>query len=128
MGLVIKEDIAEYVDKLRFLVNIMLRKGIPSIKELELLGVARLGFGPAAAYAVFGFLKKASEDITRNKRYDMLLEAQREVSERRVQLDSNHFVHSFIFLMTVKSSCSSLHSIIIPFILASNSLDVIFSG
>ncbi|MEM3186349.1 MAG: isocitrate lyase/phosphoenolpyruvate mutase family protein [Conexivisphaerales archaeon] len=74
MGLVDKEKIARYVDSIKFPVNIMLRKGIPSIKELEELHVARLSFGPSAAYAVIGFLKIASRQILEKYDYSMMLE------------------------------------------------------
>jgi 2-methylisocitrate lyase-like PEP mutase family enzyme len=74
MGLVEKEKIASYVDKINFPINVMLRKGIPSIKELEELKVARLSFGPSAIYAVMGLLKKASRQIINDRRFDILLE------------------------------------------------------
>jgi 2-methylisocitrate lyase-like PEP mutase family enzyme len=74
MGLIDKQQIASYVDKLDFPINVMLRKGLPSIRELEELHVARLSFGPTAIYAVMGFLKRASRQILQERRYDILLE------------------------------------------------------
>jgi PEP phosphonomutase and related enzymes len=74
MGLVDKEKIASYVDKIDFPINVMLRKGIPSINDLEELKVARLSFGPSAIYATMGLLKKASRQILNDRRFEILLE------------------------------------------------------
>jgi len=74
MGLVDKEKIASYVDKIDLPINVMLRKGIPSINDLEELKVARLSFGPSAVYATMGLLKKASRQILNDRRFEILLE------------------------------------------------------
>ncbi len=44
-------------------VNVMVRAGLPSLAELETLGVRRISFGPAASYATLGFLRRACESV-----------------------------------------------------------------
>jgi 2-methylisocitrate lyase-like PEP mutase family enzyme len=63
MGLTDPESIATIVSALDFPVNVMVRRGLPPVPELERLGVKRISFGPSASYATFGLLKRASEEI-----------------------------------------------------------------
>src|SRR2546426_1209297 len=50
-GLTDPASIAAFVLALDFPVNVMVRKGLPEISELQRLGVARVSLGPSAAYA-----------------------------------------------------------------------------
>ncbi len=63
MGLVDAGMIKTFVDALNHPVNVMVRKGLPNVQELDRLGVRRLSFGPAASYAAFGFLKRACLEV-----------------------------------------------------------------
>jgi 2-methylisocitrate lyase-like PEP mutase family enzyme len=74
MGLTDAASIATFVKALNFPVNVMIRKGLPPIKELERLGVARVSFGPAASYATMGFLKRAAAEILEKGTYNNLVE------------------------------------------------------
>ncbi len=74
MGLSDKTLIHEFVRALdRFPTNVMIRKGLPSIKELEDLGVARVSFGPSASYATMGFLKRISRELLGNGTFSLLV-------------------------------------------------------
>jgi 2-methylisocitrate lyase-like PEP mutase family enzyme len=73
MGLTQANLIREYVRTLNFPVNVMVTKNTPSIQELEALGVKRLSFGPAAAYAVMGFLKRAAREVLEKGTYTSLV-------------------------------------------------------
>ncbi len=74
MGLVDAIGIARFVKELAFPVNVMVRKGLPPVAELQRLGVARVSFGPAASYATFGLLKRASKEVLEHGTYDSLTE------------------------------------------------------
>jgi len=63
MGLVDTDLISSFVKALGFQTNVMVRKGLPSIKELEKLGVARLSFGPSASYATMGLLRRVAKEV-----------------------------------------------------------------
>src|SRR5205809_4491533 len=63
MGLTDPESIAGYVKAVEFPINVMIRKGLPSIAELQRLGVARVSFGPSASYATMGLLRRASPEL-----------------------------------------------------------------
>jgi 2-methylisocitrate lyase-like PEP mutase family enzyme len=52
----------------------MVRKGLPNLKELDGLGVRRVSFGPAASYAIFGFLKRACKEVLENGTFTSLTE------------------------------------------------------
>jgi len=53
---------------------VMVRKGLPPVKDLERLGVARISFGPSASYAAMGLLKRISREVLENGTYDSLLD------------------------------------------------------
>jgi 2-methylisocitrate lyase-like PEP mutase family enzyme len=73
MGLTDAVSISRYVDALRFPVNVMVRKGLPPVKELQRLGVARVSFGPSASYAAMGLLKRASAEVLEKGTYNHLV-------------------------------------------------------
>jgi 2-methylisocitrate lyase-like PEP mutase family enzyme len=74
MGLTDPAPISSFVKALNFPINVMVRKGLPSVKELERLGVARVSFGPTASYATMGLLKRISKEVLEKGTYDDLLE------------------------------------------------------
>jgi len=74
MGLVQKEAIAEFVKSVKLPVNIMARRGAPSVPELEEIGVRRLSLGPGPMYAAMGLLKRIGQELKRKGTYDSLLE------------------------------------------------------
>ena len=74
MGLVERGSISSFVKALRFPVNVMVRKGLPPVQELEKLGVARVSFGPSASYAVMGLLKRIATEVLEKGTYQTLVE------------------------------------------------------
>jgi 2-methylisocitrate lyase-like PEP mutase family enzyme len=74
MGLIEAGAISTFVKALRFPVNLMVRKGLPSITELQKLGVARVSFGPSASYATMGLLKRVSKEVIEKGTYENLVE------------------------------------------------------
>ena len=63
MGLTDAASISKFVKAVDFPMNVMVRKGLPSVPELGRLGVARVSFGPSASYAAMGLLKRAAEEV-----------------------------------------------------------------
>jgi 2-methylisocitrate lyase-like PEP mutase family enzyme len=74
MGLTDAESISMFVRELRCPVNVMVRKGLPPIAELERLGVKRVSFGPSASYAAMGLLRRASQEVLTQGTYSSLLD------------------------------------------------------
>ncbi len=74
MGLTDALSIATFVDALRCPVNVMVRKGLPPLADLEKLGVKRVSFGPSASYAAVGLLKRVSRDILDRGSFELLLD------------------------------------------------------
>lgn len=74
MGLFDAAGIREFVRELDCPVNVMVRPGLPPVSELENAGVARLSFGPAAARAVFGLLKRIGEEVLEKGTYGSMLD------------------------------------------------------
>jgi 2-methylisocitrate lyase-like PEP mutase family enzyme len=74
MGLADAGGIARFVKEVACPVNVMVRKGLPSVAELEKLGVARVSFGPAASYATFGLLKRAAKEVLERGTFESLTE------------------------------------------------------
>lgn len=74
MGLTDAASISKFVKEVNFPINVMVRKGLPSIPELKRLGVARVSFGPSASYAAMGLLKRASKEIRELGTYTSLIE------------------------------------------------------
>jgi len=74
MGLTDPASIANFVKALDFTINVMVRKGLPPITELERLGVARVSFGPGPSYAAMGLLKRAAKEVLERGTYENLIE------------------------------------------------------
>jgi len=74
MGLTEAAPIGRFVKELDFPTNVMVRKGLPTVVELERLGVARVSFGPSASYAAMGLLKRASREVLERGTYQNLVE------------------------------------------------------
>src|SRR2546421_9914589 len=74
MGLVDAVSIANFVKALDFPINVMVRKGLPSISELQRLGVTRVSFGPSSSYAAMGQLKRAAKEVLEKGTYENLTE------------------------------------------------------
>ncbi len=73
MGLVESAAISKFVEAVDCPVNVMIRKGLPPLEDLKRLGVARVSFGPAASYAVMGFLKRISHEVLERGMFDSLV-------------------------------------------------------
>ena len=74
MGLTLADPIGRFVKELDFPTNVMVRKGLPTVSELERLGVARVSFGPSASYATMGLLKRASKEVLERGTYQNLVD------------------------------------------------------
>lgn len=74
MGLVDAGSISAYVQALDFPINVMVRRGLPPVGELQRLGVARVSFGPSASYATMGLLRRASREVLEKGTYGALTE------------------------------------------------------
>jgi len=74
MGLTEAVSIKRFVKELDFPINVMVRKGLPAVNELERLGVARVSFGPSASYAAMGLLKRASKEVLEKGTYQNLVD------------------------------------------------------
>ena len=74
MGLTDAASISLFVKALNSPVNVMVRRGLPPLEELERLGVARLSFGPTASYAAMGLLKRAAREVLEKGTYESLVE------------------------------------------------------
>jgi 2-methylisocitrate lyase-like PEP mutase family enzyme len=72
MGLTEAGAISRFVKDLDFPTNVMVRKGLPPVPELQKLGVARVSFGPSASYAALGLLHRASREIRERGTYETL--------------------------------------------------------
>jgi len=73
MGLTDKEAIAAFVNAVNKPVNIMARKGVPTLPELEMIGVKRLSLGPGPMYATLGLLRKIAQELKQSGTYDAML-------------------------------------------------------
>jgi 2-methylisocitrate lyase-like PEP mutase family enzyme len=73
MGLTDKEAIAAFVNAVNRPVNIMARKGAPTVSELEKIGIKRLSLGPGPMYATLGLLRKIAQELKQNGTYDAML-------------------------------------------------------
>src|SRR2546428_1699125 len=74
MGLIDAASIARFVKALDFPINVMVRKGLPPVSELQRLGVARVSFGPSPSYAAMGLLKRAANEVLEKGTYENLIE------------------------------------------------------
>jgi 2-methylisocitrate lyase-like PEP mutase family enzyme len=62
-GLTELEDIRKVVESVELPVNVLVRPGAPSVSELAALGVKRISVGGAFAFAAFGALVAAAEEL-----------------------------------------------------------------
>ncbi|HEY6283143.1 MAG TPA: isocitrate lyase/phosphoenolpyruvate mutase family protein [Nitrososphaerales archaeon] len=74
MGLTDAVSISKFVKAVDFPMNVMVRKGLPSVPELLRMGVARVSFGPSASYAAMGLLKRASGEVLAKGTYATLID------------------------------------------------------
>jgi 2-methylisocitrate lyase-like PEP mutase family enzyme len=75
MGLTERTLISRFVRAVdNFPINVMIRKGLPTINELKSLGVARVSFGPAASYATMALLKRISKQVLENGTFSLLVD------------------------------------------------------
>ncbi len=74
MGLTEPDAISRFVRALDFPVNVMVRRGLPPVRELQRLGVARVSFGPSASYAALGLLHRASKEVREKGTYETLVD------------------------------------------------------
>ena len=74
MGLTDSTSVSRFVRALDFPINVMVRKGLPTVPELQRLGVARVSFGPSASYAAMGLLRRASREVRERGTYETLIE------------------------------------------------------
>ena len=74
MGPTNAASIETFVRALDCPVNVMVRPGLPSVSELERLGVKRLSLGPSASYAALGLLRRASRELLERGTYATLLD------------------------------------------------------
>jgi 2-methylisocitrate lyase-like PEP mutase family enzyme len=74
MGLTDAASIETFVRALDCPVNVMVRPGLPSVSELQRLGVKRLSLGPSASYAALGLLRRASRELLEKGTYATLLD------------------------------------------------------
>jgi 2-methylisocitrate lyase-like PEP mutase family enzyme len=73
IGMIEAASISRFVKELDFPINVMVRKGLPPVSELERFGVARVSFGPSASYAAMGLLKRAAREVLENGKYENLV-------------------------------------------------------
>jgi 2-methylisocitrate lyase-like PEP mutase family enzyme len=74
MGLIDANSIARFVKALDFPINVMVRKGLPPVSELQRLGVARVSFGPTPSYAAMGLLKRAAKEVLEKGTFENLVD------------------------------------------------------
>ena len=74
MGLTESASIAAFVKAVECPINVMVRKGLPAIAELQRVGVARVSFGPSASYATMGLLRRASTEVLERGTYTTLVD------------------------------------------------------
>jgi len=74
MGLTERRAIRDFVRAVRCPVNVMVRQGLPPLRELARLGVKRVSFGPSASYATFGLLQRASREVLTRGTFRTLVE------------------------------------------------------
>jgi 2-methylisocitrate lyase-like PEP mutase family enzyme len=72
MRLAARDEIAMFLEEVPGPVNVMVRPGLPSLPELERLGVRRVSFGPAASYAALGLLRRVGREIQQERSFRSL--------------------------------------------------------
>ncbi len=74
MRLVEGDAIARFLAESPGALNVMVRPGLPTLPELERMGVRRVSFGPAASYAALGLLRRVAADILGARSFERLLD------------------------------------------------------
>jgi 2-methylisocitrate lyase-like PEP mutase family enzyme len=74
MRLTDRADIATFLREAPGPLNVMVRAGLPSLDELDRLGVRRVSFGPGASYATMGLLKRIGSEILHDRSYRSLVD------------------------------------------------------
>ena len=74
MGLAGKNAISEFVKAVKKPVNIMARRGVPTVPELEEIGVRRLSLGPGPMYAAMGLLRRIGHELKQKGTYESLVD------------------------------------------------------
>lgn len=72
MGLVAPDSMRAYAAAVGCPVNVMVRKGLPPVAELERLGVKRLSLGPTSMYAALAALKDVARELRERGTYESL--------------------------------------------------------
>ena len=73
MGLTDSASLCTFVRTVDKPVNILARKGAPTIPELEKIGVKRLSLGPGPMEATLGFLRRIANELKEKGTYEILL-------------------------------------------------------
>jgi len=73
IGLTDKESITTFIKSVKKPVNIMARKGAPTVIELQEIGVKRLSLGPGPMYAAMGLLRRIARELKEKGTYEALL-------------------------------------------------------
>ncbi len=74
MGVTDGPSIETFVRAVEFPTNVMVRKGLPPLAELERIGVKRISFGPSASYATMGLLRRIGEEVLNRGSFDLLVD------------------------------------------------------
>ncbi len=74
MRLTTAEEIARFLAESPGPLNVMIRPGLPSLEELERLGVRRVSFGPSASYAALGLLRRIGREVLTERSFRSLLD------------------------------------------------------
>jgi len=74
MRLTTAREIAAFLREVPGPVNVMIRPGLPSLGELERLGVRRVSFGPAASYATMGLLRRIGAEVLSERSFRSLVD------------------------------------------------------
>ena len=74
-GLTRPEDIRQVVESVSRPLNVVTRAGLPSVAELEALGVRRISVGQAFAYGGYGALVEAARELLDDGTYSFMARA-----------------------------------------------------
>lgn len=72
MGLADRESLSRFLKAVKKPVNVMARKGMPPVAELERMGVKRLSLGPTPMYATLGLLRRIALELRERGTYETL--------------------------------------------------------
>lgn len=68
------ESISTIIRAVRYPINILVGQGVPTIPELESLGVARVSIGPGAICAGFGLMRRIAKELLESGTYYTITE------------------------------------------------------